>query len=190
LHRQNCLVKHKVVQDIIHESDLLMRPLRGFTITTDSKHHLPVYPDLYQRRQPDHPNRIWVADITYIRLPLYFIYLAVIQDLFSRKIVGWAMSDSLEATLVIEALRMAIRDRQPPPGCIHHSDRGVQYACHDYTNLLKEHGFQISMSRKGIPYDNAAESFFKTLKKEEVYISDYQTPEEALRQIDTVRKRP
>ncbi|MBU0692152.1 IS3 family transposase [bacterium] len=184
LHRQGVIVNHKVVLKIMRESDLLVRPLRGFIITTDSKHHFPVYPNLYQNQWPDAPNRIWVADITYIRLPLGFVYLAVILDVFSRKVIGWALSRSMEATLVIEALQMALQDRKPPPGLIHHSDRGVQYACHAYTDLLKQHGVQINMSRKGNPYDNAvAESFFKTLKKEEVYLSDYQTPEEARRQI-------
>lgn len=184
LHRQGVIVNHKVVLKIMRESDLLVRPLRGFIITTDSKHPFPVYPNLYQNQWPDAPNRIWVADITYIRLSLGFVYLAVILDVFSRKIIGWALSRSMEATLVIEALQMALQDRKPPPGLIHHSDRGVQYASHEYTDLLKQHGVQISMSRKGNPYDNAvAESFFKTLKKEEIYLSDYQTPEEARRQI-------
>ena len=178
------IVNHKVVLKIMRESDLLVRPLRGFIITTDSKHRFPVYPNLYQNQWPSAPNRIWVADITYIRLPLGFVYLATILDVFSRKIVGWALSRSLEATLVIEALTMALKDRKPPPGLIHHSDRGVQYASYEYTDLLKQHGVQISMSRKGNPYDNAvAESFFKTLKKEEVYLSDYRSPEEARRQI-------
>ena len=184
LHRQGVIVNRKVVLKIMRASDLLVRPLRGFVITTDSKHPFPVYPNLYQNQWPDAPNRIWVADITYIRLPLGFVYLAAIQDVFSRRIVGWALSCSLEATLVIDALTMALNDRKPLPGLIHHSDRGVQFACHDYTDLLTAHGIAISMSRKGNPYDNAvAESFFKTLKKEEVYLSDYRTPEEARRQI-------
>jgi len=184
LRRQGWTVNRKVVLKIMRASDLLVRPLRGFILTTDSKHHFPVYPNLYQNQWPDAPNRIWVADITYIRLPLGFVYLAAILDVFSRRIVGWALSRSLEATLVIEALTMALKARKPPPGLIHHSDRGVQYACHEYTDLLTAHGIAISMSRKGNPYDNAvAESFFKTLKKEEVYLSDYRTPEEARRQI-------
>jgi len=184
LKRQGVIVNHKRVLKIMRQSDLLVRPLRGFIITTDSRHHFPVYPNLYQNQWPDTPNRIWVADITYVRLPLGFVYLAVILDVFSRKVIGWALSRSLEAALVIEALQVALKERKPPPGLIHHSDRGVQYACHAYTDLLKQHGVQISMSRKGNPYDNAvAESFFKTLKKEEVYLSDYQNPEEARQQI-------
>jgi transposase InsO family protein len=184
LHRQGVIVNRKVVLKIMKASDLLVRPLRGFIITTDSKHPFPVYPNLYQNQWPDAPNCIWVADITYIRLPLGFVYLAAILDVYSRRIVGWALSRSLEAVVVIDALTMALKARKPPPGLIHHSDRGVQYACHEYTTLLESHGFQISMSRKGNPYDNAvAESFFKTLKKEEVYLSDYRSPEEARRQI-------
>lgn len=184
LRRQGVIVNHRLVLKIMKESDLLVRPLLGFTITTDSRHALAVYPNLYQNQWPTAPDRIWVADITYIRLPLGFVYLAVILDAFSRKVVGWALSKSLEADLVIEAMTMALSERKPAPGLIHHSDRGVQYASHAYTDLLKQHGVQISMSRKGNPYDNAvAESFFKTLKKEEVYLSDYQTPEEARRQI-------
>lgn len=184
LKRQGWTVNRKVVLKIMRASDLLVRPLRGFIITTDSRHAFPVYPNLYQNPWPDAPNRIWVADITYIRLPLGFVYLAAILDVFSRKAVGWALSRSLEATLVVDALAMALKARKPPPGLIHHSDRGVQYACHEYTGLLRQHGIAISMSRKGNPYDNAvAESFFKTLKKEEVYLSDYRTPEEARRQI-------
>lgn len=184
LHRQGMIVNRKVVLKIMKASDLLVRPLRGFIITTDSKHPFPVYPNRYQNQWPDAPNRIWVADITYIRLPLGFVYLAAILDVFSRKVVGWALSRRLEATLVVEALTKALQARRPPPGLIHHSDRGVQYACHEYPDLLKVHGIAISMSRKGNPYDNAvAESFFETLKKEEVYLSDYRTPEEAQRQI-------
>lgn len=184
LHRQGVKVNRKLVLKIMKASDLLVRPLRGFIITTDSRHVFPIYPNLYQNQWPDAPNKIWVADITYIRLPLGFVYLAAILDAFSRKVIGWALSRSMEATLVIDALTMALNDRKPPPGLIHHSDRGVQYACHEYTDLLKAHGIAISMSRKGNPYDNAvAESFFKTLKKEEVYLSDYRSPEEARRQI-------
>lgn len=184
LHRQGMIVNRKVVLKIMKASDLLVRPLRGFVVTTDSRHRFPVYPNVYQNQWPDAPNRIWVADITYIRLPLGFVYLATILDVFSRKVIGWALSSSLEAELALAALRMALNTRKPPPGLIHHSDRGVQYACHEYTELLKAHDIQISMSRPGNPYDNpVAESFFKTLKKEEVYLSDYRSPAEARRQI-------
>jgi transposase InsO family protein len=180
LHRQHLMINHKVVLDIMRQSDLLCRPLKGFVVTTDSKHRFPVYPNLYQLQRPDQPNRIWVADITYIRLPLCFIYLAVILDVFSRRAVGWALSRSLEAELSVQALRMAIATRSPSPGCIHHSDRGMQYACHDCTGLLKQNGFQISMSRPANPWDNpVAESFIKTLKTEKVYLADYPGEREA-----------
>jgi len=177
-------VNRKRVLRIMKESDLLCRPLKGFVVTTDSKHRFPVYPNLYQLQRPDQPNRIWVADITYIRLEHEFVYLAVILDAFSRRVIGWELSDSLEAGLVIAALEKAIRARKPAPGCLHHSDRGVQYACYEYTDLLKRHGFQISMSRKGNPYDNAVmESFFKTLKNDEVHLDNYRTQQEARAKI-------
>ena len=129
-------------------------------------------------------NRVWVADITYIRLALCFVYLAVILDAFSRKVIGWALSRRLDAELAMKALRSALASRRPAPGCIHHSDQGVQYASGPYTALLKQHGFRISMSRKGNPYDNPMpETFFKTLKVEEVYLADYQTEAEARARI-------
>jgi putative transposase len=129
-------------------------------------------------------NQLWVADITYIRLETEFVYLAVILDAFSRRVVGWALDQTLEARLVLTALRRALEERQPPAGLVHHSDRGVQYACGAYTDLLKERQIVISMSRKGNPYDNAAcESFMKTLKYEEVYRQEYRGIAEALASI-------
>jgi putative transposase len=119
-------------------------------------------------------NQLWVADITYIRLRSEFVYLAVILDAYSRRVIGWELSNSLAAELAVSALRQALKSRSFAPGLVHHSDRGVQYAAHEYTQLLQEHKIQISMSRRGNPYDNAqAESFMKTLKYEEVYRSDY-----------------
>jgi transposase InsO family protein len=135
-------------------SDLLVRPLRGFVITTDGKHHFPLYPNRYQNQWPSAPNQIWAADITYIRLPLGFCYLAAILDLHARRVIGWALEKHLEARLAIAALEMALRRRKPAAGLIHHSDRGVQYACPAYTDLLHEHGVQISMSRTGSPCDS------------------------------------
>jgi transposase InsO family protein len=129
-------------------------------------------------------NQLWVADITYIRLLWEFVYLAVILDAFSRKVIGWALGRTLEAELALDALKMAIRRRCVEPGLVHHSDRGCQYASEVYTGLLKEHSIQISMSRRGNPYDNAkAESFIKTLKYEEVYRSEYRDIDEARRSI-------
>jgi transposase InsO family protein len=129
-------------------------------------------------------NQIWVADITYIRITMAFVYLAVILDLYSRRAIGYALSDEIDTDLSLAALQMALRRRQPAPGVIHHSDRGVQYAAHEYIDVLRAHQFQISMSRKGNPYDNAAvESFIKTLKTEEVYLWEYQTMADVQRRL-------
>jgi len=125
-------------------------------------------------------NQLWVADITYIRLLLEFVYLAVILDAFSRRGVGWALGRTLEMELTLQALRMALRGRRPAPGLVHHSDRGVQYAAQDYIDMLSKHGIEISMSRHSSPWDNAiCESFMKTLKYEQVYREDYRVFEEA-----------
>jgi putative transposase len=119
-------------------------------------------------------DQLWVADLTYVHLEMEFVYLAVILDAFSRRVIGWALDRRLDTELTLQALRMALGRRRPAPGLVHHSDRGVQYASHDYTQLLQNHGIQISMSRKGNPWDNAAcESFIKTLKYEEVYRTEY-----------------
>lgn len=135
-------------------------------------------------------NQLWVADITYIRLRTEFVYLAVVLDAFSRRVVGWALGRTLEAELALAALRMALAQRQPLAGLVHHSDRGVQYASHVYTDLLKTNGVQISMSRKGNPYDNGAcESFMKTLKYEEVYRNDYRDMREACASIGEFLER-
>jgi transposase InsO family protein len=142
--------------------------------TTDSRHGHPVYPNLAAKMNLTDVNQLWVADITYIRLETEFVYLAVVLDAFSRRVVGWALDRTLEASLAVAALSMALEQRHPAPGLVHHSDRGVQYACGEYTDLLKDHGITISMSRKANPYDNAGcESFMKTLKYEEVYRQEY-----------------
>ena len=159
--------------------------IRAFTTTTDSKHGYRRYPNLLKDHGPlTDLNEVWVTDITYIRISTGFIYLAAIMDLFSRRIVGWAISRRINADLVVAALRMAIETRRPGVGCIHHSDQGVQYACREYIELLEEWCFKISMSRKGNPYDNAAmESFFKTLKYEEVFLLQYETEEDVLERV-------
>jgi putative transposase len=129
-------------------------------------------------------NQVWLADITYIRILTGFVYLAAILDACSRKVIGYAVSRSLETSLALEALRMAMSRRQPAPGVIHHSDHGIQYACEEYVTELKNYGFEISMSRTGNPYDNARmESFFKTLKNEEVYLCEYETYEDVMERI-------
>jgi len=149
---------------------------KGFRIsTTDSKHNKRIYPNLLAGKVVSAPNQIWVSDITYVRVKTCFVFLAAILDVFSRKVVGWAISKKINARPCLEALKMAIENRNPGPGCIHHSDRGVQYASSDYVALLKESGFEISMSRKANCWDNAfVESFFGSLKTEEVYLCDYE----------------
>ncbi len=164
LKRRGWKVNHKRVHRIMREDNLLCLRRRKFVVTTDSNHSHRVYPNVAAGIETTAVNQLWVADITYIRLETEFVYLAVVLDAFSRRVVGWALDRTLEATLVMTALRSALQKRRPAPGLVHHSDRGVQYACGGYTDLLKEHGITISMSRKGNPYDNAAcESFMKTL---------------------------
>ncbi len=179
LHRRGNPVNHKKVHRIMRERGLLKKPKRRWVRTTDSNHGHPIYPNLIQNLAVTGPNQVWSADITYIGIRNAFVYLAIILDLFARRAVGYAISRNIDTALCLEALRMAIRDRHPREGIIHHSDRGVQYASHDYVEMLLKHGFRISMSRKGNPYDNAAaESFFKTLKNEEVYLWEYRTLED------------
>ena len=183
LKREGIVVNHKKVLRLMHESDLLCQVKRRWTRTTDSSHGLPVYPNLIKGRKVTGINQVWLADITYIRIQRGFVYLAAILDACSRKVIGYAISDRLDTDLAMDALHMAIDSRRPSESVIHHSDQGVQYASRNYTNELKELGFQISMSRKGNPYDNAMmESFFKTLKHEEVYLYEYDT-------IDDVKAR-
>ncbi len=173
-------VNHKRVLRMMREDNLLCMRQRAFVVTTDSRHNLPIYPNLARTMTPAAINQLWVADITYIRLRTEFIYLSVVLDAYSRRVIGWALGRTLEAELAVAALRMALLERQPAPGLVHHSDRGVQYASLDYTGMLKQHQAIISMSRKGNPYDNAAcESFMKTLKYEEVYRNEYRDFQEA-----------
>jgi putative transposase len=174
------MVNHKRVLRLMRVDNLLCLRRRQFILTTDSQHQLPIHSNLAKDMVLTGINQLWVADITYIRLEVEFVYLAVLLDAFSRSCVGWALQRSLEAALVLEALRMALRQRRPAPGLVHHSDRGVQYASRDYTQVLEQHGIRISMSRRGNVYDNAkAESFMKTLKYEEVYRTEYRNVEEA-----------
>ena len=184
LHREGIGVNHKKVSRIMREKGLKAKQTRRYVKTTDSNHPYPVFPNLIKGLQVKAINQVWVADITYIRILTTFVYLAVILDLCSRKAIGYAISRNIDTALSLEALRMAIQTRNPPPGVIHHSDQGVQYAAHDYIDVLREHKFQISMSRKGNPYDNAAaESFMKTLKTEEVYLWEYRIYEDVLKRI-------
>ena len=180
LQRRGFQVNHKRVLRLMREDNLLCLRRKAFVVTTDSRHDHAVHPNLARSMTPCAVNQLWVADITYIRLRTEFIYLAVVLDAFSRRVVGWALGRTLEAELALAALRMALTQRKPAAGLVHHSDRGVQYASHAYTELLKTRGVRISMSRKGNPYDNGAcESFMKTLKCEEVYRNDYRDMTEA-----------
>jgi transposase InsO family protein len=184
LHRDGNLVNHKKVHRIMREKGLLVKKTRRFVKTTDSNHPYPVYPNLLKDLKVTNIHQVWVADITYVRIVSAFVYLAVILDRYSRKAIGYAISRHIDTALSLEALRMAIQNRNPPPGIIHHSDQGVQYAAHDYIDELRNNKFQISMSRKGNPYDNAfAESFMKTVKTEEVYLWEYRTLDDVQRRL-------
>jgi transposase InsO family protein len=180
LRRRGWTVNAKRVYRLLREDNLLCVRKRKFVVTTNSNHGLRVYPNLARDTVLTGVDQLWRADITYIRLREEFVYLAVILDAFSRRVVGWALSCNMDDELTLTALRMAIKQRGVQPGLVHHSDRGSQYASNDYTDLLKAHGIQISMSRKGNPWDNAAcESFMKTLKYEEVLRNEYRDLAEA-----------
>ncbi|TIP39891.1 MAG: IS3 family transposase [Mesorhizobium sp.] len=186
LRREGWQVNHKCVLRIMREDNLLCLRASPFVpVTTNSRHGWQVVPNLARGMILNGVNQLWVADITFLHLAEEFAFLAVVLDAFSRKVVGWALDTHLRASLAIEALEMAIADRQPVPGSlIHHSDRGVQYACGAYSELLHLHGIQASMSRVGNPYDNAkAESFMKTLKQEEVQGLAYKDADDARKHI-------
>jgi transposase InsO family protein len=176
LKRSGIKIGERRLRRVIQEFNLQIRPRRKFVKTTDSNHNHVVHPNLIEELTVDNLNQVWTADITYIRIMNGFVYLAVIIDLYSRKIIGWAISKKIDRHLTLDALKMAILRRDPKRGVIHHSDRGVQYLCDEYTELLLEKGFFISCSRKGNPYDNAwTESFMKTIKNEEIYMCEYET---------------
>lgn len=180
LRREGWSVNHKRVLRVMRQDSLLCQLKRRFLVTTDSAHGLPSYPNLLAQTRLSAPNQAWVADITYVRLPTSFVSLACVLDAYSRRCVGWKLSRQIDTQLTLDALEMALTQRHPAPGLIHHSDRGVQYASLAYVTRLQQAAACVSMSAKGNPYDNAkAESFFKTLKREEVYLQDYQTFAEA-----------
>ncbi len=177
-------INRKKVQRLMRENSLLCQQKKRFIKTTNSNHSFLCYPNLINDLVINKPNQVWVSDITYIRITTGFVFLAVIIDAFSRKVIGYSLSKRIKRNLTISALKMALINRNNLLGCIHHSDQGVQYACNDYTSLLKQYNIQISMSRKGNPYDNAmAESFMKTLKYEEVYLWNYETYEDVKTRI-------
>jgi putative transposase len=180
LQRDGWTVNHKRVLRVMREESLLCQLQRRFVTTTDSSHGLTRYPNLIADLVVTRPDQVWQADITYIRLPTGFVYLACVLDGYSRRCVGWALSRSIDTDLALAALDMALATRRPQPGLIHHSDQGVQYASAAYVARLAQAGSRSSMAATGNPYENAkAESFFKTLKREEVYLNDYQTFQEA-----------
>ena len=185
LRRRGLQVNHKRVIRWMREDNLLAIRQRRFVITTDSEHDLEVYLNLAKRMRVTGANQLWVADLTYIRLKREFVYLAVILDQWSRRVVGWALDRTLAARLAVTALEQAIAARHPQPGLVHHSDRGIQYASEDYVSLLHKHELTPSMSRPANPYDNATcESFMKTLKQEEIYCREYRDLEDLTTHVE------
>ena len=173
---QGIVVNNKRLRRLMREHGLQPKRRRRYVVTTDSDHASPIFRDLAKDVVADRPNQLWVADLTYVAIPGGFVYLAAIIDAWLRKVVGYAISRSMDARIAVAALKAAVRSRNPPAGCIHHSDRGSQYASEIYRALLDAHGLVGSMSRRGNPYDNAkAESFMKTLKVEAVYLAAYDT---------------
>jgi transposase InsO family protein len=184
LRAQGRLVNRKRIVRLMRADNLLCLRKRRFVCTTDSRHTYTVYPNLTSDWKPTGINQLWVADITYIRVRESFLYLAVVLDAYSRRVIGWALDDTLEAKLAIKALRRALADRPAPASLVHHSDRGVQYCSAEYVEILRSHGIKISMSRSGNPYDNAlAERFMRTLKSEEVHLNDYRDRADATRRL-------
>ena len=185
LRDRGLIVNKKRVQKLMKEDNLLAIRGRKFILSTDSRHELKVYFNLAARMELTAIDQLWVADITYIQLKAEFVYLAVVLDRFSRRVVGWALDKTLAARLAVNALKQAIASRQPRPGLVHHSDRGIQYASKEYVDLLSAHQIEPSMSRPANPYDNAAcESFMKTLKVEEIYCNQYRDLEDLGTHID------
>jgi len=179
LRHRGMLVNAKKVRRLMREHALNPKRRRRFIATTDSDHNYPIFPNLAKNVTLDGPNQLWVADITYVAITTGFVYLAAILDAWSRRVIGYAINRSIDARLAVAALKAAINARDPPQGCVHHSDRGSQYASELYRAVLQEYGLIGSMSRRGNPYDNAkAESFMKTLKVEAVYLMAYETLED------------
>jgi transposase InsO family protein len=190
LRRRGMLVNHKRVRRMMREDNLLAVQPRALVTTTDSNHALEIFLNLARRMTLTGIDQLWVADITYIRLRSEFVYLAVILDGFSRKVVGWKLDRTLASRLASEALEQAIAMRRPRPGLVHHSDRGVQYASAEYVAILKRQAMVPSMSRPANPYDNAScESFIKTLKHEEIYANEYAHLDELREHIEEFIER-
>lgn len=176
LRKSGVKIGERRLRNVLKKFKLQIKPKRRFVRTTDSRHGFRVYENRIKALSLNRINQVWASDITYIRIQNGFVFLAVILDLYSRKVIGWSISKRIDQALTLNALKMALARRNPPRGVIHHSDRGVQYLCKEYTALLLEHGFEISCSARGNPYDNAfVESFMKTLKDNEVYLWAYET---------------
>lgn len=185
LHRRGMQVNHKRVGRLMRQDNLLALQRRRYVVTTNSKHHLEVSLNLAAHLQLTGINQLWVADITYIRLRGEFVYLAIVLDRYSRCVVGWSLGRDLTVKLTLAALQRALRQRRPPPGLVHHSDRGIQYAADEYVRVLEQHGLIASMSRPANPYDNAAcERFMRTLKQEEIYCTEYRDLEDLRRHME------
>ena len=179
LRHRGIVVNAKKIRRLMREHALNPRQRRRFIATTDSDHNYPIFPNLAKNMKLDGPNQLWVADITYVTIATGFVYLAAILDAWSRRVIGYAIGRSIDARLAVAALKAAIGARDPPRGCVHHSDRGSQYASDDYRAALQKYGLTGSMGRRGNPYDNAkAESFMKTLKVEAVYLMAYESFED------------
>ena len=176
LKRQGVKIGERRLRSVIKKFELQFKPKKKFVKTTDSNHSHEIHPNLIEEMTINGPSQVWTSDITYIRINTGFVYLAIVLDLFSRKAIGWSISKRIDGALATNALEMAIRRRSPKPGVIHHSDRGSQYLCDRYVEVLDQNGFHKSCSRKGNPYDNAwTESFMKTLKYDEIYMREYET---------------
>ena len=185
LHRRGMIMNHKRVLRLMRSDNLLAVRFRKFILTTDSRHECKVHLNLAARMTLTGINQLWIADLTYIRLQREFVFLAVVIDRFSRKAIGWSLDRTLAARVAVAALQKAVDKRQPPPGTVHHSDQGVQYACDDYVKLLEANHIVPSMSRPANPYDNAAcESFMKTLKQEEIYCQEYRDFDDLSEHLD------
>jgi transposase InsO family protein len=190
LRQEGLMVGAKKVRRLMREDNLLAVRQRKFVVTTDSDHTFGVYPNLAQYLELSDINQLWVADITYVRLAREFVYLAVVLDAYSRRVIGWALSRIMNSILVVEALEKAIVSRQPKPGLVHHSDQGSQYASAEYVQRLLECGAVLSMSRPGRPWENGrCESFLKTLKHEELEARTYNTMEELAEQVEDFIER-
>lgn len=176
LRHRGLVVNSKKVRRIMRENDLNPKRKRRYVATTDSSHDSPIYPNVAKGFEVHGPDQLWVGDITYVAIETGFVYLAVILDAWSRKVVGYGLGRNIDVRLTAAALKAATASRRPLPGCVFHTDRGAQYAASRHRRILEHHGFFGSMSRRGNPYDNAqAESFMKTLKVEAVYVTEYET---------------